>query len=246
MDSLLRTGGMLMNSIAPWVAFIITLMIFSALIGDNALSRFAQHILIGAGLGYAGVLAIQYVLMPQLLMPILTGQADWQAVWLPFGMGIVLLIAGMDRIVLQSRAERGRLRVWRRALQGAGRLVVALLLGIGLGAGIMGSLQGTIIPQYLRAAEAGMQSETVISGPLVGIFTLLLTTATLLHLFVDPQRHLAEQPSYARRFMMGWIWIGQRALWFASGLIFARLVASRLSLLISRVEFVAEFVQNVP
>jgi hypothetical protein len=72
---------------------------------------------------------------------------------------------------------------------------------------------------------------------LAGALTLLLTTATLLYLYVDPARYLTEQPLFIRRLLNGWIWIGQRALWFAAGIIFARLMASRLSLLIARIDY---------
>ena len=108
----------------------------------------------------------------------------------------------------------------------------------------MGALQGTLIPQYLRAAQTGFSPDVQGYGPLVGIFTLLLTTATFLHLFVDPERHLRQQPAYARGIMTSWLWLGQRALWFASGLIFARLAASRLSLLIARVGFLTGAVHD--
>ena len=238
------TSALLLNSVGVWVAFFFTLMIFSGLAGDNAVSRLAQHILVGAGLGYAGVLAIRHVLAPRLFTPLLTGEATLLSGWIPLVLATILLIAGLDRIVLQTANRQTSLPAWRRWLHSSGRLVVALLLGIGLGAGIMGALQGTLIPQYFRAAQTGFSAGVTGYGPLVGIFTLLLTTATLLHLFVDPERHLRQQPVYARNFMNGWLWIGQRALWFAMGLIFARLVASRLSFLIARIVFLTDVLQN--
>ncbi len=122
--------------------------------------------------------------------------------------------------------------------------VTALLLGIGLGAGIMGALQGTLIPQYLRAAQIGFVPDAPGYLPLVGLLTLLLTTATLLYLYVDPARHLQQQPPAVRGLMTGWLWLGQRALWLAAGLIFARLAVSRLSLLIARASFLSDMVHN--
>ena len=76
--------------------------------------------------------------------------------------------------------------------------------------------------------------------------TLLITTATLLYLHVDPARYLAEQPSYVRRVLHGWLWLGQRALWLAAGIIFARLMASRLSLLIARLDYLISALANSP
>ena len=243
MEDFVSASALILDSIGVWVAFIVTLMIFSSLAGDNAVSRMAQHILIGAGLGYAGVLAIRHVLIPRLINPLQSGEASLTATWIPMALAFVLLMAGVDRILLQSADRAEPLPGWRRWLQVTGRLVVALLLGIGFGAGIIGALQGTLVPQYVRAAQIGIANNTSISGPLLGIFTLLLTTATLLHLFVRPDRHLVHQPRTVRTFMRGWLWIGQRALWFTSGLIFARLVASRLSLLIARISFLTEVIQ---
>ncbi len=244
MNEFVGSGAYLLNGAGVWVAFLFTLMIFSALAGDNAVSRMAQHVLIGAGLGYAGVLAIRHVLGPRLFTPLLTGEATFISGWIPLALGLVLLLAGVDRGILQAGSEWAPIPAWRKALHGAGRLVVALLLGIGLGAGIMGALQGTFIPQYLRAAQAGFAPGSAGFGPLFGVLTVLLTSAALLHVFVDPDRHLRRQPAYARNLMSGWLWIGQRAIWFASGLVFARMVASRMSLLIARVLFLTQTIND--
>jgi hypothetical protein len=42
---------------------------------------------------------------------------------------------------------------------------------------------------------------------------------------------------FVRSVFRVWIWVGKRALWVAAGVIFARLAAARLSLLISRFEY---------
>jgi hypothetical protein len=244
MDEFMRNSALLLDGAGVWVAFLFTLMIFSGLAGDNSVYRLAQHILVGAGLGYAGVLAVRHVLLPRLITPILSGEGDPFSSWIPLLLAAILLLAGLDRIFMQTAARMQPLPAWRRGVHGSGRIVVALLLGIGLGAGIMGALQGTLIPQYLRAAQTGFSPGAPGYSPLVGIFTLLLTTAAFLHLFVDPERHLRHQPAYARNIMIGWLWLGQRALWFAAGLIFARLVASRLSLLIARVGFLVQAIHD--
>jgi hypothetical protein len=45
--------------------------------------------------------------------------------------------------------------------------------------------------------------------------------------------------------MRGWAWVGQRAVWLAAGILFARLAASRTSLLIAQLEFLrASFVST--
>jgi len=243
-DSLLPSGATSFDIMGGWIAFIFTLMIFSAVAGDHVVARLAQYIFVGASLGYGAVLAARHVLLPQLLLPLAEGRTGVYDGWLPLGLAGVLLLAGIDRILIQPSFRGDPLSAWRRLLHGSGRLVAALLAGIGLGAGIMGALQGTLIPQYLRAAQIGFEPAAPGFLPLAGLLTLVLTTATLLHLYVDPVRHLERQPSYVHSLMAGWLWLGQRALWLAAGLIFARLAAARLSLLIARITFLTDMIHE--
>jgi hypothetical protein len=123
---------------------------------------------------------------------------------------------------------------------------VALLLAVGLSAGLFGALQGTLLPQFWRTAQTAFDPTVSMPIFLAGILTLLITTATLLYLYVDPTRYLAEQPIYIRRLLDSWLWIGQRALWLAAGVIFARLMASRLSLLIARLDTFITAISTTP
>ncbi len=78
---------------------------------------------------------------------------------------------------------------------------------------------------------------------LTGALTLLLTTAGLVFFVVDAERHLGGQPAWVQRIMHGWIWLGQRAVWLAAGAIFARLIASRLSLFIAELHYLSSTFQ---
>lgn len=221
-----------------------TLLIFSAILGDNALARLGQHLLVGASLGYLGVLAIQHVLRPRLVAPLLADPTGEPLRWVPLLLGIILFVAGLDRSL--RAPQSAALPLWRRGLHGLGRVPVALLLGVGLSAGLFGVLQGTLFPQFLRAAQNAFDPGVSLPIFLAGLLTLLVTTATLLYLYVDPARYLAEQPAYVRRVLHGWLWLGQRALWLAAGIIFARLMASRLSLLIARIDYLISAIANTP
>jgi hypothetical protein len=65
---------------------------------------------------------------------------------------------------------------------------------------------------------------------IAGLALLLITTGALVAFTVQPH-HLAGQPRLMQRLINGWIWIGRRAIWLAMGVLFARLAASRISLL---------------
>ena len=125
----------------------------------------------------------------------------------------------------------------RRLLRWAGVLPVALLLGAGVAIVVVGAVQGTLLPQFLAAAVNGLRWEAPLGLFLTGLLTLLVTASALVFFALDPQRHLEGQPVWVQRLMRGWIWFGQRAVWFAAGALFARLAASRTSLLIAQLEW---------
>jgi hypothetical protein len=223
------------DTLGFWIGLLVTLLILSAALGDHALARLGQHLLVGAALGYAAVLALHHVLRPRLWTPLVGGSPGVVETWIPLGLGLLLVLAGLDRTWRAPRAAR--VPLWRRGLHGAGRVPVAFLLGVGLAAGTFGALQGTFLPQFWRAARIAF--DPTASGPLfvIGVLTLLVTTATLLYFYVDPARYLADQPGWIQQLVQGWIGAGRYAVWLVAGMIFARLMAARLSLLIGRVEY---------
>lgn len=236
----------LLVTLSFWGGLAMTLLIFSALLGDQPVARLGQHLLVGASLGYLGVLAVQHVLRPRLITPLLADPTGDPWRWVPVGLGTLLLLAGLDHSVRQTQPGRTTLALWRRALHGAGRIPVALLLAVGLSAGFFGLLQGTFLPQFWRAAQMAFEPAAPVDRLVVGVLTLLITTATLLYLYIEPQRYLVEQPFFVQRLLRGWLWLGQRALWLAAGFIFARLMASRLSLLIARVDYLVMALYETP
>ena len=58
------------------VAFVLTLLVFSYILGDNPLFRFAIHLFIGVAAGIVGIMAINDVILPRLIMPMLGGSRD--------------------------------------------------------------------------------------------------------------------------------------------------------------------------
>ena len=52
------------------MAGLLSVMILSFAIKDNALFRLALHLLIGVSAGYAGAIAVEDVIFPQLILPL--------------------------------------------------------------------------------------------------------------------------------------------------------------------------------
>ncbi len=239
-----------LTDLSFWVSFIFSLMIFSMVVGDNLLSRLAQYILVGVSVGYLGALAIQHVLRPRLFVPLLndplTTLVTAPHLWIALLLGILLIGAGLERMVAQmprdddiprSRSESRPPAGWRRALRTAGTIPAALLVGISVAALLIGLLQGTFWPLFWQTAQSGLNWSESLGTALSSVLILLITAATLLAWGVPVDEVTAGQPAWVRYLLQWGAGVGKRALWFSAGLLFARLFASHLSLLIARLEF---------
>ena len=64
------------------VGFVLTLMVFSYIFGDNFLFRLASYLFVGVSGGYVGALVIDQVILPRLIYPLLEGtlaEKSWRA-----------------------------------------------------------------------------------------------------------------------------------------------------------------------
>ena len=74
------------------IGFLLTVMVFSYLIGDNFLYRLATHILIGVGAAYITVTVITDVLWPRLVQPILAQSSTQPIDVIVAGIGLILSV----------------------------------------------------------------------------------------------------------------------------------------------------------
>lgn len=242
MAELIATLPAVLADAGLWLGLIVTLLIFSLLIGDNSLARLVQHLLIGAGMGYALLLAIEYVLTPRLFAPLARG--EWLNSLPLLVLALLLFVGGAERILAQGGEQgapmqppgRGRL-----TLHAAAAIPLGIVIGVGVAAAVVGIVQGTIYVQVWQSA-VGAWREGV--GLWTGVLTLLLTTGTLLHLSINRRHQVEPLPRPLRDGLALWLWIGERALWIAIGIILARLFASRLTLLVDRVAWLLETLQT--
>lgn len=225
------------QSAGLWIGLAMALLVFSAILGDHWLARLGQYILVGAGLGYAA--AVTWHAMGALPfvqeLRAAPAQAPWN--WIPILLAVLLVIAAIERIIFQGEGGPPP-RGLRQILRWGGVLPAALLIGAGIAIAALGAVQGTLLPQFFAAAAAGITWDAPLGSFLTGLLSLLVTASALVYFTLDPVRHLEGQPRWVRRLVLGWIWFGQRAVWFAAGMLFARLAASRTSLLIAQLEFI--------
>jgi len=224
------------TSVGAWLGFAVVLLIFSGIFGDRWLARLGQYILLGAAIGYAAAITWRTLLE----LPLVQGLRDqplarpWD--WIPVLLAVLLLVAALERIFFQGEGGPPPAG-FRRVLRWLGALPAAFLLAAGVAVAATGAVQGTLLPQFLQAARTGITWNAPLDVFLTGVITLVVTAAALVYFGLDPQRHLADQPALVQQIMRGWVWFGQRAVWLAAGVLFARLAVSRISLLIAQFEY---------
>lgn len=213
-----------MNFSIEWLnallGFILTLIIFSYLLGDNPLFRLAIHLFIGVSTGYIAAVSFQQVWLEQLIRPLFIVQGDPTArLWIL----LPLLLA----ILLLAKISPN--------LSGLGTPSIAILSGIAAALVIVGALQGTLIPQ-VQAGTAAFSPSNSPEFWLQGLIVLLGTIGTLAHFHFGADRALRQR---------GWIrflgWIGLIFLGVTLGALFAALYSSTLTALIERLNALISF-----
>ena len=203
--------------IGVWVGAILTLLVFSYLLGDTPLFRLAQAIFVGVAVGYATTVAIYLILIPRLVYPLAFDLAGNSVLAIPLVMGLLLLLK------------------LRTAWAAFGNIPIAFLFGVGGALAIGGALSGALLPQL---------GATLVSlSPLQGLGTLasnLLLVVGTVGAFLSFRFTTGGQRPAARvldSIGRGWSYFGRWFILVAFGAIFAGTAVSRISILINRVYY---------
>ena len=211
--------GVLNEPIGIWIAAILTIMVYSYLLGDNPLFRIAEHLLVGSAIAYAVVIAIHSVLIPRLFVRLANGQ------WLyliPLLLGILLLAK------------------IRPPWADLGNVSMGLVIGVGAALAISGAVTGTIGPQVQDTVASLNPAEHPASGWLGVLNTAIIavgTIGTLLYFQFSARRSSEGEEKGRGRLVEFGASVGRLAIMISFGAIFASLVMSRVSLFIGRVQF---------
>ena len=210
---------------------ILTLMVFSYLIGDNPLFRAALYIFIGVASGYAATVVWHYVLMPKLFQPLQTGDRN-QLLFaiIPLFLCISLLAKLTPRIS------------W------IGNFAMAVLVGVGAAAAVGGAVLGTLIPQVQASMDA-LDFRSAGSGPealfklIEGVVMLVGTVFTLGYSQFSAGR--APDGTAKRNVVFkGIAWIGRVFISITLGVLFAGVYMAALTAMIERLSSIINFVRQ--
>lgn len=222
-----------LDLIGAIVAFLLTIMVFSYMLGDNALFRIAAYILVGAAAGYATVLVVYNILWQRVAVPFINSPGNSLGTVVPGALlGLWLLLKASPRL---SRL---------------GSPAVALLVGVAAATVIGGAVQGTLYPQTNAAMNALSPGPASGSGPslafgLVNGLIVLVGTVTTLAYFHFGSRGNPGQASPLQEFLTSIGQVGKAFIAIALGVVFAGVYAAALSAFVGRMSFLWDFLWDM-
>jgi hypothetical protein len=183
------SGPGLAGVAATWVAALITIVVWSYLIGERRLFRLAQHLLAGLATGYLVLLAVREVLLPRLVEPLTRDPA-----------GNVLLVPAVILVAAMAGAR------WLPRQVVA--LPVAVLVAGTAAFALGGAVAGTLLPQLGSTVVQPGGPATVANG-LVGLGVTSLVLVGFLH-GVPRGRFVGGAAGVGRWLLIGGIggWLG--------------------------------------
>lgn len=211
---------------------ILTLMIFSYLIGDNPLFRIALYIFIGVASGYAATVVWYYVLMPKLFQPLQTSDATQ------------LLFAIIPLMLCVSLLTKLSPRIsW------VGNFAMAILVGVGAAAAVGGAVLGTLIPQVQASMDA-LDFRSAASGPAAlfkfveGVVMLAGTVFTLGYFQFSVGRAPDGTPK-RNAILEGIAWVGRLFIAITFGVLFAGVYMAALTAMLERLTSIINFIRQL-
>jgi hypothetical protein len=221
----------LADLIGGMFGFLLTLLVFSYLLGDNPLFRLVIYLFIGVSAGFAGIMAINSVLLPRLVAPLFSNSLpDVIQAAVPFLLALLLLAKLSPR------------------LSGWGAIPMAYLVGVGAAAAVGGVVIGTVFPQVYASMNLFDLQVAVDRGMNVGFYLvnggiILVGTITSLAYFHFGARVRPNQPPVRQPWIEELSQIGQLFIAITYGVLFAGVFSAALAALVERLSFLVDFLR---
>lgn len=205
--------------IAMAVGALLTILVFSYLLGDHFLYRLALHLFLGALVGYAFGMVISEVWDKLIADPWREDFSGNLFLIIPVGIGLGLLIfKSIPRLAY------------------IGNFFLSPLIGFGIAVALVGAFIGTLKPQF--EATANVTSTTPPEGILIAIGTVC-TLLAFDFTFTQKQRGLGGTLGNIIKLFGK---AGQLFLTIAFGVAFAGAITAALTIFIGRIQFLIETV----
>jgi hypothetical protein len=203
--------------------FILTLMIFSYLLGDNILFRIATYIFVGVAAGYVATMLVYQVILPRLLWPAITGHIV--EVLAPLILSVLLVAKLFPRLSRLGNISMG--------------YVVGVAAAVVIGGAVLGTLfgqgQASINMFGLQAAATSSQGPWIQK---IGAAFVLVGTICTLAYFNFGAVARPNQPPHRSPMIELLARIGQFFIAITLGALFAGIFAASITALIERLDFI--------
>lgn len=215
---------MALDVIAGAIGFVLTLMVLSYVIGDNAAFRVAVHVFVGVAAGYVAAVAFWHVLWPDLLSPLVSGTPETRA-----SLAIPLALSGLMLMKILPSLTR------------LGSPAMGLLVGAASAVAIGGAVQGTLFPQAYATVEVfGPLNASSFEGLLNAAVIMAGVVASLAYFHFSAR--VRSDGSVARPALLEIVaGIGGIFLAITLGVLFAGVYSAALTALIERLRFMGSF-----
>ena len=215
------------------VGFLLTVMIFSYIFGDNPFFRLAAYLFVGVTAGFVTITVITQVLVPQLWLPLVSGSLTVRLVALvPLLLSLILLLKMFPPFARY------------------GNIPMAYLVGAGAAILIGGAVLGTLFPQIIGTInlfDLGTATANQISPvvQLVNAVLVLVGTLTALFFFYFGAKTNLNQPPRRSQLIEVMAHVGQVFIGITLGALFAGVYSSALTALIERVSSIWNLVHTL-
>ncbi len=140
---------MSVDQIGLWAGFVLTLMIFSYILGDNFLYRLAVYAFAGLAAGFVTMVTVESVILPWLRATIGAAQAS------PLNLVVGAVPFVFGALLLARTTQR-----WGRL----GSIALGFIVGIGSAVAVVGAASGTLIPLTARTVDETRVAAAVLNA----------------------------------------------------------------------------------
>jgi hypothetical protein len=219
--------------ISGFIGLILTLLVFSYLIGDNPLFRFSIYLFIGVSSGYAAFAAWQYVLWPKLFSPILSQFGNIN------GLIMLLVPLALSLSLMAKLSPR---------TSSVGNFAMAILVGVGAATAIGGALMGTLVPQAeatMNEFDLGGVSGSAILIKLIQATVMFVGTILTLAAFHFTTGRAPDGSAKKSGFLDGLGKAGRVFISITLGVLFAGVYMASLTAMIERLSSLIQFTRQL-
>jgi hypothetical protein len=196
------------------VGFILTLCVFSYVLGDNFLYRLAVYVFVGLAAAYITIVTTESVILPWLRSTVMSGDLGNMILGaIPIILALLLLLKAVPRV------------------SGLGTLALAFIIGVGTAVAVVGAIAGTLLPLV-------NSTSSITSGDLLNGVIIFVGVICSLIYFQYLARRLPDVRTRRNIVVRFFGTIGQGFIVVTFGALYAAAIISSLTVFSERISFI--------